>query len=450
MKQCAIGSYKMALRLLPGHAMAQPALARLGVLREVHRFSSEKQWQTAYLTPARFRKLMMLEIERGADDPARLRRLLDQFLAGGEGKLAMAAAERLLAASGEDSDVQRLCGEAAYVAHHYNLAARKLQHRLETNPQDAKAHYYLALTCKKLKQHTAYKTHLLAALASDPNLMPAITTYFKLKPKMRDVEREEKLCGWAQENRSAQGFFIGSLLARDRGDRKLSLTRAARAHELARDDRQLLLHYTSELMECDEKEWVAALIKPRLTDGPGDFELKYQFGHALYKLGLQTEAIKILRATLEAHPTMPRDWRDSFEASLDRWEGRIAISEIEVEFYEGGTVRRPIVVVVEGIEVSEILPGGVSAPLRRMIEVEMEEPCSTASICLQQGWQRGWLEPISLGCFQMHGIDPEQIGTTRPHFWIGVNRAGQLEVGARQGARSLSVSWSLYPVPMAA
>ena len=450
MKREAICSFKMALRLLPSHPQAQAALARLGVLREVHRLNDDGQWETAYLTPARFRSLMVREIDRCAGDAARLKTWLQQFFSGHEGKLAVYAAEKLLALNPADAEARRLLGESWRVARRYTKAAEILEECLQDRPADAWAHYYLALTRQKLKDPGAFEAHLSAALAVDPNLMPAITARFGLQPKMRDPAREGVVCEWAEATKSAQGFFLASLLARNRGELKLCLSRAARAHELAREDRQILLHYTSELMACDEKEWVAALIKPRLSDGPGDFELKYQFGHALHKLGLKQEASKTLRAALAVERAMPPDWRESFEASLDRWEGRMAVSEIDVEMYDGGTVRRPIVVLVDGQEVTEIVPGGVGAPLRRVIEVELEEPGSTAEICLQQGWQRGGLEPVSLGCFQMHEIDADAAATEPPFFWVGVNKSGQVEVGARQGTRSLPVTWSLYPLPMAA
>ena len=70
---------------------------------------------------------------------------------------------------------------------------------------------------------------------------------------------------------------------------------------------------------------------------------------------------------------------------------------------------------------------------------------STGSIAVFMHGQNPELEPVSLGWFRAEEIE---FGAAEPPMMtIGVSKRKKLEATARQGARRLPVTWSLYRVP---
>jgi tetratricopeptide (TPR) repeat protein len=443
----AIAAYRKAQALLAPHPQALEGLARLGAMKRLEQMTDSGEREIFYVTTKQFQSIMRREIEALAEDRTHLLSLVHQLIEGNDGALAVSAARKLLEKAPTDNVAIRLLGEAHRLARDLPEAEECLRKCLEKDPRDAWAHYYLAWL--RFDQNDAARgwVEMRTALDLDPNLHPAIVCLFGLKSGQTDLQRETHLAEWSAQKRSWQGYLLASVQARERGDLPVALGYAAKAYEIAPDNQMVVLQYTGLLGQSGEKEWMAAVTKRHLAAGKGDYQVKCQFASALHDLGLKKEAINVLRETLAAEESMPAEWQESFHFRLDLWTGRIAESEVPLERYDSGVLRRSIVLVVDDREARELIPGGAPLPQKKLVQLALKNPGTSVSLCLQQGSARGDLEPLRLGCFRMEGIDPAKLSTESPQFRIQANVDGHLQVCARQGDRKLAVSWSLYPVP---
>ena len=443
----AIAAYRKAQALLAPHPQALEGLARLNAMKRLEQLTETGEREIFYVTPKQFHNIMRREIEALTDDRPHLLSLLQQLLEGNDAALAICAARKLLEKSPGDGVVMRLLGEAHRVAGDLPEAEACLQGCVEKDPRDAWARYYLAWV--RFDQNDAARgwVDMRTALDLDPNLHPAIVCLFGLKPGQNDQQREARLVEWSAEKKSWQGYVLASVQARERAELTTALSYAAKAYEIAPDNQMVVLQYTGLLGQSGEKEWMAAVTKRHLAAGKGDYQVKCQFASALHDLGLKKEALNVLRDTLAAEESMPVEWEESFHFRIDLWTGRIAESEVPLERYDSGVLRRSIVLVIDDREGRELIPGGAPLPQKKLVQLALKNPGPSVSVCLQQGSSRGDMEPLRLGCFRMEGIDPAKLSTEAPQFRIQANADGFLQVCARQGERKLPVSWSLYPVP---
>jgi tetratricopeptide (TPR) repeat protein len=443
----AIAAYRKAQALLAPHPQALEGLARLGAMKRLEQVNETGEREIFYVTTKQFQNIMRREIVALAEDRPHLLGLLQQLIDGNDATLAVCAARKLLEKSPSDTVATRLLGEALRLAGDLPEAERCLQECLDKDPRDPWTHYYLAWV--RFDQNDAARgwVEMRTALDLDPNLHPAIVCLFGLKSGQTDLEREQRLVEWSAEKKSWQGYLLASVQARERAELPTALNYAAKAYEIAPDNQMVVLQYTGLLGQLGEKEWMAAVTKRHLAAGKGDYQVKCQFANALHDLGLKKEAITVLRDTLSADESMPAEWEESFHFRIDLWSGRIAESEVPLERYDSGVLRRSIVLVVDDRECRELIPGGAPLPQKKLVQLALKNPGTSVSLCLQQGSSRGDLEPLRLGCFRMEGIDPAKLPTESPQFRIQANVDGYLQVCARQGNRKLAVSWSLYPVP---
>ena len=269
----------------------------------------------------------------------------------------------------------------------------------------------------------------------------------RAKPGQNEPRREERLVAWASQNNSYQAFLLASIQARDRDDDRTALEYARKAYEIAPDNKMVLLQYTGLLGQAGEKEWMAALTKRMLVAGQGDYQVKYQFANALHDLGLTEEALKVLQTTLDEEKNIPADWQDALTARIDKWNGRIVESEVALERFGDGILRRPIVLLLENGDTRELIPAGAPLPQRKVVQLTLQARMDSITLAFEQGASRGALEPLRLGCFHIEGIDATKLPSEAPDFRILAAEDGSLQFSARQDQRKLSVSWSLYRAP---
>jgi tetratricopeptide (TPR) repeat protein len=443
----AISAYRKAQSLLAPHPQALEGLARLGAMKRVEHLDEAGEREIVYVTAKEFERIIHAELAALDHDRARLRALLDQLLAGNDGRLAVAAAEKLLALTPNDFEAQRALAEAWRLAGNAEQAEACLQPCLAREPHDAWCHYLLAWVRFDQKDPAAGWALIDRALALDPNLQPAIVAKFGLHPGQNDPRREERVAAWAAENKSYQGFLLCSIQARDRGDARAALGYARQAYELAPDHQIVLLQYTGLLGQTGEKEWMAALTKRMLTAGKGDYQVKYQFANALHDLGLNEEAVNVLRRVLAEETGVPLEWREAIGARIEQWSGLVAASEVPLELIGEGILRRPVVLVLDREETRELVPAGAPLPQRKVIQLNLRQSVTSIALAFEQGYARGTLGPVRLGYFFVEGIEPG--AAVHPDIRLTVTEEGTLQVGARQGERRLPVKWSLYPEPAA-
>jgi tetratricopeptide (TPR) repeat protein len=440
----AIAAYRKAQSLLPPHPQALEGLARLGVMKRIEHLTENGEREIVYVTAREFEKIIRAEIEGLSDDVARLRNLLEQLLLGNDGHLAVATARRLLALEPDDFEALRALGEASRLAHNLREAEGSLAQALAQRPDDPWSHYVMALVRFDQKDRPAGEALIERALQLDPNLQAAIVSKFGLKPGQNEPRREERLVAWATEKKSYQAFLLASIQARDRDDDRTAMEYARQAYEIAPENKMVLLQYTGLLGQAGEKEWMAALTKRMLVAGQGDYQVKYQFANALHDLGLTEEALKVLQTTLEEEKNIPSDWQDALTARIDKWNGRIVESEVSLERFGDGILRRPIVLLLENGDPRELIPAGAPLPQRKVVQLTLKARMDSITLAFEQGAARGELEPLRLGCFHIEGIDATKLPREAPDFRILAAEDGSLQFSARQGQRKLTVSWSLY------
>jgi tetratricopeptide (TPR) repeat protein len=443
----ASAAYRKAQSLLPPHLQALEGLARLGVMKRIEHQNETGQREVVYVTAREFERIIRAEIAGLSGNLARLRNLLEQLLLGGDGRLAAETARRVLALEPDDFEALRALGEASRLAGNLREAEVCLAQALAQRPDDPWSHYLMALVRFDQKDRPAGEGLLERALELDPNLQAAIVSKFGLKPGQNDPRREARVVAWAAEQKSYQAFLLASIQARDREDEPTALEYARRAYELAPDNKMVLLQYTGMLGQVGEKEWMAALTKRMLVSGQGDYQVKYQFANALHDLGLTAEALRVLQTALEEEKHIPADWQDALAARIDQWNGRIVESEVSLERFTDGILRRPILLVLENGDTREMIPAGAPLPQRKVVQLTLKARLDSLTLAFEQGAARGNLEPLRLGCFHIEGIDATRQPNEAPDFRIVASENGCLQFSARQGQRKLTVSWSLYRMP---
>lgn len=440
----AIAAYRKAQALLPPHPQALEGLARLGALKRLEHINPAGEREMVYVTPREFERVIQSELLT-TSDPARLRQLLDQLLAGGHGLLAVQAAQRLLGLVPDQLEAQRALAEAWQLAGRPAEAEACLRQCLARAPQDAACHYLLAQVRFAQNQMQAGWALIDRALELDPNLQAALVLKFGLRPGQTDPHRERRLAAWAADHGSSQGLLLCSIQARARGDLPSALHYAQQAYSLAPHDPLTVLHYTGLLGQAGELEWMAALTQRMLAAGQGDYRLQYQFAIALQALGLTEQAVQVLRRALAQDQPLPPDWQEAFQARLDQWTGLVAESEVPLELFDQAILRRAIVLRLDGEQTRELIPAGAPLPQQKLIRLQLKAPAHTVAVAVEQGAPRSHLPPMALGCFVVEDIDLSQ--PPPPDLCLTATRHGTVQLSASQGDRRLPVKWSLYPAP---
>ena len=448
----AIAAYRRALALLPKHPDALESLARLGDIKKVTmHYSDDDSTETIYVSPDEFRKRMREHIGDVEFNDARLHSVATQLRHEREGELAILALEKLLPRRPQDTALRIELADACRLARDFARAHEMLDSIIAADPNNADARYHSALVYFDEGIITQFGWFALgSALEADPNHQLALTAQFRLGPKNTDPEAVRQLAQWSAENHSWRGSYLASVQAASvLGDSATALRCAEQAYRLAPQERDAIFVYALRLSESDEEERTAALIKPVLVAQRGDYLLKYVFAGAVEKLGLPEEAARVLRLGLAEEFDMPDEWRENFQKYLDRLDGFRPIGEIELEHHGGEhkVLRRAIRTQNDESPGIVLIPAAVALPQERKISVRQTKPGPTASLGFVQTGQETTLDPLNLGWFRVHEIDPDAISAEPVIFTLHAEGDATLCGSALQGPRKLPVTWSLYRAP---
>lgn len=448
-KEEARVAYERALKENPNDRAIKDALTRVGTLRRMQRRTEKNDLEECYVPWEEFAKAVRNDIaelsKRGATD--KLQRTIDSLLEMGEGVLLAEAVKACRNLGSKDRRIAALSGEALRLQGKNQEAVERFGQILEKDEANAWAHFYLAYALWGVGDQPGYWREIDTTLAHDVNHYGAIVAKFKLGAKQQNPAVLAEVVRWAEEQKSWQGFLLASMTAKNIDDAKQELLLAERGYKLAPSERNMLLKYTQCLNDCEEREWVAAVIKPVLVAGQGDYQLKFVFAGALHNLGLKEEAIKLLEETLATDRAMSEDWMRGFQRSLDFWRGLRAKSEEKVLTFDGEVLRGGIVVILDGEERGELIGGGTQLPTERPMDFD-KFSSTTRCVGFQQGAATEKASPHALGYFIVRELDPERLPKERLRVIVEVTRHLRLEACAWQGERRLPVEWSLYPVPV--
>jgi len=449
----AIECYRKALGILPRHQQALEGLAKLGAMHRLEMVYPDGTMRVAYYTQEDFRKKMAADIGKAQLDDPNLRSCVEQFLKSDlthKADIALLALDKLLSGAPPDAVALRIKkANALRLLKRFDEAHEILDEVTECGEiPNAEALYVEAWCYFDSKMTSVGWNSIDLALAADRNHEKAIMVKFGIGSKAKPGA-VERLVDWAEKEGSWRGFYCAAIQCSSSGDQAGCLKWSEKAYRLAPKERDALFLYANSLNNAEELEYTAALVHPRLPECKGDYWLKFIFAGAMGKLGLKDEAVRIYREALEeGRVMMTAEMKETCESEIARHTGMLATSDIELDFYPNTmTLRREIWIATDAGPSQMFIHAGKSAP--QTGQIRMEPPPgftgSTGSLGFMLHGEKSELDPVNLGWFRTHEIDYSE--NERPLFTLRVSRYGKLEGMAKQGNRSLPVTWSLYRVP---
>ena len=438
----AIHAYREARRCLPNHRDATEALLRLRELVLISKRGGKPDGRI--MEVEEYRQLVASDVDRLFNDAPALRQIGGSTLhANVCPDVALRALARAVELEPDNLEGLRNYGEALRISGKLEDAIKHLRMAQRINPAESWTLYHLGLALSQQGDHEAAWRYWDIAITSDPNHRPTLQIMFMDRTDMDASTKEKAITTWAAETESWCGFLLAAVSAWKRGDKQAALRHASESHKLAPDNEEVFLTYTGMLGEAGEPEWVAALTKPRLTSGQPTERMVMNFARALYAMGLAAEAIRTLEDGLK-NPALA-EARQPFADQLDRWCGRVAISEVPLSLHPGGTVRRPIFQTRDNQAVAMVVPAGVPLRFRRTIQVQYKK--DHFSLPLQQGITKEAESALNLGAFSVCEINTGPGASPHVELFLALREDGYVQAAAKQDGRKLPVTWSLYPPP---
>ncbi|MEO5913565.1 MAG: tetratricopeptide repeat protein [Luteolibacter sp.] len=448
-KKEAIFCFRKALALLPNHMQAVEGLSQLGELAKFTLHHPDGSSSDQYFTPEEFDRFVEENAARSKPDSPQLRSLLKQFREKSDGRHALVVLDRMLEVPQPDTRLLRAWkADALRLDKRIPEARALLETLLEEDPFDAEAIYTLAWCDFDEGQTEEGWNGIYQASELDPNHQQAVQLRFQIGPDNKNPQLIEEICEWAEEINSWRGYWWASMQCSTRRDNEGALRWAEAAYRIAPEEREALFAYANCLNNMNEGEYTAALIHPKLPEIKGDFILKIIFAGAMKKLGLPQEAIRVLREVLTEESELTLEWRGNAQLFLDELEGLRAQAEVDPELHpHTGVLRRGIWIGSDKGPETDFIHAGMPVPEQRPLRMAPPPGFagSTGSIAVYLHGTTAELEPLSLGWFRAHEIDYSE--TEPPMMTLHVTDKGKLEASAKQGARRLPVTWSLYRVP---
>lgn len=431
----ALAAFKKALGLAPNDRTALEGLAQLRAVVKLLRDPNDPASAT-FVDPQTFAKMVAQQLQQVVNDPDQLlqqgEHLLQQGLIPELGLQALQRAHML-----RPTDRRTVFGlTAAYrMAGQLDQARAVITPYTEQVPADAEGFFHLAQVCNASTDPEGEARALDTVLALDPNQQTPLGIRFGLVQNDHDPKKEQALVKFGEERGSWMAFILASNIARVRGDAPCAVKWAERAHELAPESEDVLLHYTAALGEARGFEKLVSVIKPKIDSGKFSKRVDWNYAQVLQQMGLTNDAIGVLKKVLAGE--VPEEFKASGALMIDAWSGLVAGSGVPLEVHQSGFLQRPVVLVLEDGDGGYVLKAGVRLPTEsnfvwRAAGAEVQVP-------LQQGQSGGGMEPRGLGAFIVRGVQPT-FKTIDCHL-AGLPD-GALHFRASQGGRRLQVGWA--------
>lgn len=438
----AILAYREARRCLPGHKEATEALLRLRVLVWITGFGGQPDGRIMEVDE--FRQLLNADVERLYNDAEALRNMGGSTLHDNVcPDVALRAMARAVELEPDNLEGLRNYGESLRVGGNLEEAIKFLRMAKRINPREPWTLYHLGLAYWQQGDHETAWRYWRIAISADPNHRPTLEIMFMQRTDRDAATKEHDIADWSAKSKSWCGFLVAAESAWKRKDKRTALRYASESHKLAPDNENVFLTYTGMLVEAGEPEWVAALTKPRLASGQPTPRMIMNFARALHAMALETEAIRTLEEASQ-NPALVES-RQPFEDQLDRWCGRVAVSEVQVALHAGGALLRPIYQTRDNQAAALFVPSGVPLVYRRTIQVSFKK--DHFSLQLQQGIANEDESALNLGAFSVADINTRPEASKHVDVYLVLRDDAFVQVAAKQDGRKLPVSWSLYPPP---
>ncbi len=437
----AIVAFQNAVRANSKDVAALDGLAGLRAIVKLVRDPKDPT-SAAYFDIPTFAKMAAQQVAQIGENLDQLQALAEQLVREGFAPGAAAQAlEKVLAVQPENGRA-RLALAAAYRQAGDHEASRKTAAQfVEMNPADAGGYFHLAQACNAAGDAVGEKAALEKTLELEPNLQPAISIRFGLGNRKPTQEQEKELLAFGGERRAWMPFLIASSIARDLGDVPRAVRHAARAHRLAPDVEEVLLHYCAMLGEVKDLDQLKSAIEPRLADGKFSKRLDWNFAQALKQSGRMQEAIAVLIGAASAEGA-PQDFQNAAGSTIDFWNGLLVEGGVKLELTKAGVIARPILLALDDGDGGVVILSGQPIPREAKFpwRVPLDGDAETR-IRLRQGQTGSAIEPRDLGAFVVKGLPPLTGGAHTLQCHIAATPQGSLVFRATLNGREHHVAW---------
>ena len=431
----ALAAFKKTLEISPNDRTALEGLAQLRAVIKLLRDPNDPA-SAAFVDPQTFAKMVAQQLQQVVNDP-------DQLLAQGEHLLQQGFAPELglqalqRAHALRPTDRRAVFGlTAAYrMAGQLDQARATIEPYTVQVPTDPEGFFHLAQLCSATGDAAGEATALDAVLALDPNAQAPLAIRFGLTQTEHDPKKEQALVKFGEERKSWMAFILASNIARKRGDSPAAVKWAERAHEIAPDSEDVLLHYTAVLGDARGFEKLVSVIKPKIDSGKFSKRVDWNYAQTLQQMGLTNDAIGIMRKAIAGE--VPAEFKASATLMIDAWTGLVAGCGVPIEVHESGFLQRPVVLVLGDGDGGFVLKAGARLPAESTFP--WRAGAAEVQVPLQQGQSGGNPEPRGLGAFVVRGVQPA--AKTIDCHLVGLPD-GALHFRASQGGRRLQVGWA--------
>ena len=430
----ALAAFKKSLEITPNDRTALEGLAQLRVLIKLLRDPNDPA-SAAFVDVPSFAKMVAQQLQQVVNDP-------DQLLSQGEHllqqgfvpELGLQALQRAHALRPDRRAVFGLT--AAYrLANQLDQARATIEPYTAQSPQDPEGFFHLAQICNATGDKDGEARALETLLTLDPNAQAPLGIHFGLTQSEHDPKKEQALAKFGEERKSWMAFILASNIARQRGDTPGAVKWAERAHDVAPDSEDVLLHYTAALGEARGFEKLVSIIKPKIDSGKFTKRVDWNYAQTLQQMGLTNDAIGVLRKAIAGE--VPAEFKASATLMIDAWSGLVAGCGVPLEVHQSGCLQRPVVLVLDDGDGGYVLKAGAKLPAESTFP--WRAAGADVQVPLQQGQSGGSVEPRILGAFVVRGANPA-LKTIDCHL-VGLPD-GALHFRASQGGRRLQVGWA--------
>lgn len=438
MKEEAAAAFRKTLELSPNDPMALEGLASLRLVVKLQAQGRDGQpGGFAYVDIPTFRNMVAGQIDQLAANPDQLLGFAEQLLRDGiVPDVGLLALERAAQLRPEHSRTLLMLGSAHRAGGQLEKAREIFARHTQLHPQEPDGFMHLAQACNAAGDADGERAALERVLAMDPNHHAALGLHFGLKPSEHDPAREDELARFGAQRSSWMAYLFASSIARERGDTPAALRHAERAHALAPQQEEVLVHYAATLGDSKELAKLAQVIRPAVESGRFSKRLDWNYAQVLRELGLSTDAITVLtRAAANAND----EFKQMATTTIDAWTGLVTGCGVQLEIHAAGFLARPVVISLADGDGGIVLNAGAQLPASGTFP--WRATGEETLVALHQGQTGSSREPRDLGIFRIRGVRPAS-GPTTIQCEVAAQADGAIHFRATQNGRKLPVGWT--------
>ena len=431
----ALAAFQKTLEGTPNDRTALEGLAQLRYLVKLLRDPNDPN-SAAFVDRPTFAKMVAQQLQQCVNDPDKLLAQAEHLLQQGFApELGLQALQRAHQLRPTDRRTVFALTAAYRLAGQPDQARAIIEPYTQQAPTDPEGFFHLAQIYHATGDSDGEARALDTLLTLDPNAQAPLGIRFRLAQNDHDPLKEQELVKFGEERRSWMAFILASNIARKRGDKAFAVKWAERAHDIAPDSEDVLLHYTAALGEARGFEKLVSVIKPKIESGQFTKRVDWNYAQVLQQMGLTNDALGVLRKALAGDA--PADFKASCTLMIDAWTGLVAGSGVPLEVHQSGFLQRPVVLVLDEGDGGFVLKAGSRLPGESHFPWKVSGP--EVQVPLQQGQTGGGVEARSLGAFVVRGVPPT--ARTIDCHLVGLPD-GALHFRASQGGRRLQVGWA--------